>query len=139
MQKHIKKFLNLRIILFMSNLILKSTVTFAMLIIVNNIYSKNKGELVGSNKHSINQNYKIPGNNKDVIEGLSLSDLKRRQNYNIKFQEKSRKDLLKSHVLKQTKPTRKRMKQTLKKSQKFLASKSLNPSWKVWINRKKIL
>ena len=139
MQKHIKKFLNLRIILFMSNLILKSTVTFAMFIIVNNIYSQNNGELVGSNKHSINQNYKIPGNNKDVIEGLSFSDLKRRQNYNIKYQEKSRKDLLKSHVLKQTKPTRKRMKQTLKKSQKFLAGKSLNPSWKVWINRKKIL
>ena len=139
MQKNIKRFLNLKIILFMTNLVLKPTVIFAMVIIVNNIHSQNKGELVGSNKHSIDQNYKIPGNNEDVIEGLSFRDLKRRQNYNIKYQEKSRKDLLKSHVLKQTKPTRKRMKQTLKKSQKFLAGKSLNPSWKVWINRKKIL
>ena len=139
MQKHIKRFLNLRIILFMSNLILKSTVIFAMFTIVNNIHSQNNGELVGSNKHSINQNYKIPGNNEDVIEGLSFRDLKRQQNSNIKYQEKSRKDLLKSHVLKQTKPTRKRMKQTLKKSQKFLAGKPLNPSWKLWINRNKIL
>ena len=95
------------------------------------------GELAGSNKHSINQNYKIPGNNDDVVEGLSYSDLKRQQNYNIKYQEKSRKDLLKSHVLKQTKPTRKRMKQTLKKSQRFLAGKPLVPAWKVWVNRKK--
>ena len=60
MQKHIKRFLNLRIILYMSNLILKSTVIFAMFIIVNNIHSQNNGELVGANKHSINQNYKIP-------------------------------------------------------------------------------
>ena len=132
MQKNIKRFLNLKIILFMTNLVLKPTVIFAMVIIVNNIHSQNKGELVGSNKHSIDQNYKIPGNNEDVIEGLSFRDLKRRQNYNIKYQEKSRKDLLKSHVLKQTKPTRKRMKQTLKKSQKLLAGKPLNPSWKLW-------
>ena len=123
----------------MNNLVLKSSVVFIMLVIVNNIHSQNKGELVGSNKRSNNQNYKIPGNNDEVVEGLSYSDLKRQQNYNIKYQENSRKELLKSHVLKQTKPTRKRMKQTLKKSQKFLAGKSLNPSWKVWINRKKIL
>tara|TARA_B000000475_G_C15806746_1_gene369857 strand:- start:237 stop:656 length:420 start_codon:yes stop_codon:yes gene_type:complete len=138
MQKHIKRFLNLRIILFMSNLVLKSKVIFAMVIIVNNIHSQNMGELIGSNKHLINQNYKIPGNNEDVIEGLSFRDLKRQQNYNIKHQEKYRKELLKTHLLKQTKPTRKRMKQTLKKSQRLLAGKSLDPSWKVWINRKKI-
>ena len=61
MQKHIKRFLNLRIILFMTNLVLKSTVIFAMVIIVNNIHSQNKGELVGLNKHSIDQliNYLI--------------------------------------------------------------------------------
>ena len=108
-----------------------------MVIIVNNIYTQNKGELVGSNKGLINLNYKIPGNNEEVIEGLTFSDLKRQQNHNIKSQEKFRKDLLKSHLLKQTKSTRKRMKQTLKKSQRFLAGKSLNPTWKVWINRKK--
>lgn len=121
----------------MNNLVLKSTVVFAMFIIVNNIYSQNKGELVGSNKHSYNQNYKIPGNNDEVVEGLSYSDLKKQQNYNIKYQENSRKDLLKSHLLKQTKPTRKRMKQTLKKSQRFLAGKPVVPAWQVWVNRKK--
>ena len=121
----------------MNNLVLKSTVIFTMFIVVNKIYSQNKGELVGSNNRSINQNYKIPGNNEEVVEGLSFSNLKRQQNYNIKYQEKSRKDLLKSHVLKQTKPTRKRMKQTLKKSQRFLAGKPVVPAWQVWVNRKK--
>jgi hypothetical protein len=95
------------------------------------------GELVGSNIRLINQNYKILGNNEEVVEGLSYSDLKRQQNYNIKNQENSRKELLKSHVLKQTKPTRKRMKQTLKKSQRLLAGKPLEPAWQVWVNRKK--
>ncbi|MDG1689586.1 MAG: hypothetical protein P8I02_02220 [Flavobacteriales bacterium] len=121
----------------MNNLVLKSSVVFIMLVIVNNIHSQNKGELVGSNNRSINQNYKILGNNEEVVEGLSYSDLKRQQNYNIKYQENSRKELLKSHVLKQTKPTRKRMKQTLKKSQRLLAGKPLEPAWQVWVNRKK--
>lgn len=125
------------IILLMNNLFLKSSVVIIMLVIVNNIHSQNKGELVGSNKRSINQNYKIPGNNDEVVEGLSFSDLKRQQNYNIKIQENSRKELLKSHVLKQTKPTRKRMKQTLKKSQRLLAGKPVVPTWQVWVNRKK--
>ncbi|MCH1612349.1 MAG: hypothetical protein L7S72_03555 [Flavobacteriales bacterium] len=118
-------------------IVLKSSLFFAVFIIVNNIYSQNEGELVGSNNRSINQNYKIPGNNQDVVEGFSYSDLKRQQNYNIKYQENSRKDLLKSHVLKQTKPTRKRMKQTLKKSQRLLAGKPVVPSWQVWVNRRK--
>ena len=125
------------IILLMNNLVLKSSVVIIMLVIVNNIHSQNKGELVGSNKRSISQNYKIPGNNDEVVEGLSYSDLKRQQNYNIKIQENSRKELLKSHVLKQTKPTRKRMKQTLKKSQRLLAGKPVVPTWQVWVNRKK--
>lgn len=125
------------IVLLMNNLVLKSSVVIIMLVIVNNIHSQNKGELVGSNKRSISQNYKIPGNNDEVVEGLSYSDLKRQQNYNIKIQENSREELLKSHVLKQTKPTRKRMKQTLKKSQRLLAGKPVVPSWQVWVNRKK--
>ena len=121
----------------MNNLVLKSSVIIIMLVIVNNIHSQKKGELVGSNNRSISQNYKIPGNNDEVVEGLSYSDLKRQQNYNIKIQENSRKELLKSHVLKQTKPTRKRMKQTLKKSQRLLAGKPVVPTWQVWVNRKK--
>ncbi len=108
-----------------------------MFIVVNSIHSQNKGELLGANKRENNQNYKIPGNNDDVVEGLSYSDLKRQQNYNIKYQESSRKELLKSHVLKQTKPTRKRMKKTLKKSQRLLAGKPVVPAWQVWVKRKK--
>lgn len=125
------------IILLMNNLVLKSSVVIIMLVIVNNIHSQNKGELVGFNKYPSNQNYKIPGNNEDVVEGLSYSDLKRQQDYNIKYQENFRKELLKSHVSKQTKPTRKRMKQTLKKSHRLLAGKPMVPAWQVWVNRKK--
>jgi hypothetical protein len=121
----------------MNYIVLKFSLFIAVFIIANNIYSQNEGELVGSNNRSINQNYKIPGNNEDVVEGFSYSDLKRQQNYNIKYQENSRKDLLKSHVLKQTKPTRKRMKQTLKKSQRLLAGKPVVTTWQVWVNRKK--
>jgi hypothetical protein len=121
----------------MNNIVLKSSLFFAVFIILNNFHSQNEGELVGSNNRSINQNYKIPGNNVDVVEGLSFSDLKRQLDYNVQLQERSRKDLLKSHVLKQTKPTRKRMKQTLKKSQRFLAGKPVVPAWKAWVNRRK--
>ena len=118
------------------NIVLKSYYFFSV-IIVNNFHSQNEGELVVSNNRSINQNYKIPGNNEDVVEGLSYSDLKRQLDYNIQLQERSRKELLKSHVLKQTKPTRKRMKQTLKKSQRFLAGKPVVPPWQAWVNRRK--
>ena len=106
---------------------------------MNNVYSQNKGELVGSNNNLYKQNYKIPGNNEEVVKGLTFSDLKRQQNYNIKVQKKFKKKLLKSHILKQTKSTRKMMKQTLKKSQFFLAGKPLDSNWKVWVNRHKIL
>lgn len=121
----------------MSNIVLKSSLFFAVFIIANNFHSQNEGELVGSNNRSINQNYKIPGKNEDVVEGLSYGDLKRQLDYNIQLQERSRKDLLKSHVLKQTKPTRKRMKQTLKKSQRFLAGKPVVPPWQAWVNSRK--
>ena len=121
----------------MNNIVLKSSLFFAVFIILNNFHSQNEGELLGSNNRSINQNYKIPGNNVDVVEGLSFSDLKRQLDYNVQLQERSRKDLLKSHVLKQTKPTRKRMKQTLKKSQRFLAGKPVVPAWKAWVNKRK--
>ena len=106
---------------------------------MNNVYSQNMGELTGSNKNSISLNYKIPGNNEEVVKGLTFSDLKRQQNYNIKVQKKSRKNLLKSHILKQTKTTRKMMKQTLKKSQILLAGKPLDPTWKFWVKRNKTL
>jgi hypothetical protein len=137
MQKYIKRFLTLRIIFFMNNYFLKTNVIFAMVIFVSNILSQNMGELVGSNINLASQNYKIPGNNHEVVDGLTFSDLKRQQNSNIKKQQKFRKELLKTHVIKQTKPTRKRMKQTLKKSQQFLAGKPVDLSLKLWINRKK--
>ena len=108
----------------MSNLILKSTVIFAMFIIVNNIHSQNNGELVGANKHSINQNYKIPGNNEDVIEGMSFSDLKRQQNYNIKYQEKSRKRFVKKPCFKTNKAYKKKDEANFEKISKIFSRKT---------------
>ena len=125
------------IILFMNCLVLKPVLIFAIIIIANSTHCQNKGELSGSNKHSYALNYKIPGNTDEVFEGLSFSDLKRQEEYNLKHQKDSRKELLKSHLLKQTKPTRKRMKRTLKKSQRFLAGKPIVPVWQLWIIRKK--
>ena len=123
----------------MSIMFFKRVVTFAIVIIANNALSQNNGELVGSNNLSVYLNYKIPGNNDEVVEGFSFNDFKRQQNNNIKYQEKLKKDLLKSHVLKQTKHTRKRMKKTLKKSQRYLAGKPVVPIWQVWIERKKLI
>tara|TARA_B110000285_G_scaffold211562_1_gene254343 strand:- start:529 stop:912 length:384 start_codon:yes stop_codon:yes gene_type:complete len=123
----------------MNNFVLIFILIFLLVIVVNNVHSQNKGELAGSNNNLYKQNYKIPGNNEEFVKGLTFSDLKRQQNYNIKVQKKFKKKLLKSHILKQTKSTRKMMKQTLKKSQFFLAGKPLDSTWKVWVNRHKIL
>jgi len=56
---------------------------------------------------------------------------------NKKEGEKAKKELLKSHIKKQTKATQKRMKSSLKKSKRLLRNKSLVPRWLVWWKRKK--
>ncbi|MDB9990730.1 hypothetical protein OAD79_04755, partial [Flavobacteriales bacterium] len=61
----------------MNNFVLKSILIFLIVIVVNNVYSQNKGELVGSNNNLYKQNYKITGNNEEVVKGLTFSDLKR--------------------------------------------------------------
>ena len=105
----------------------------------NKIFSQNSGELIGSNRSISSQNYKLPGNSSEKFEGLSHKEIEKQKLLKSKEQEKAKKEILKSHILKQDKPTRKRMKQTLKKSQKLLAKKPLVSRRKVDKQRKIIL
>ena len=105
----------------------------------NKIFSQNSGELIGSNRSIFSQNYKLPGNSSDKFEGLTHKQIEKQELLKSKEQEKAKKEILKSHILKQDKPTRKRMKQTLKKSQKLLAKKPLVSRRKVVKQRKIIL
>ena len=105
----------------------------------NKIFSQNSGELIGSNRSTFPQNYKLPGNLSGKFEGLTHKEIKKQELLKSKEQEKAKKEILKSHILKQDKPTRKRMKQTLKKSQKLLAKKPLVSRRKVVKQRKIIL
>ena len=105
----------------------------------NKIFSQNSGELIGSNRSSFSQNYKLPGNSSNKFEGLTQKEIQKQEQLKSKEQEKAKKEILKSHILKQDKPTRKRMKQTLKKSQKLLAKKPLVSRRKVVKQRKIIL
>ena len=94
---------------------------------------------MGYNKHSVSQNYKLPSFNHQKFEGLSSKQIKSQELANKNDQEEAKKELLKSHLLKQDKPTRKRMKKTLKKSQRFLAKKPMLSQKKVLKQRKIIL
>ena len=105
----------------------------------NKIFSQNSGELIGSNRSTFSQNYKLPGISSNKFEGLTQKEIQKQEQLKSKEQEKAKKEILKSHILKQDKPTRKRMKQTLKKSQKLLAKKPLVSRRKVVKQRKIIL
>ena len=114
-------------------------VLFFLINLGNKIFSQNSGELIGSNRSTFSQNYKLPGNSSDKFEGLTHKEIEKQEHQKSKEQEKAKKEILKSHILKQEKPTRKRMKQTLKKSKKLLAKKPLVPHRKVVKQRKIIL
>ncbi len=83
------------------------------------------------------QNYKLPSHTNNRFEGFSGKQLAKQEIRNKKEGEKAKKELLKSHIKKQTKATQKRMKSSLKKSKRLLRNKSLVPGWLVWWKRKK--
>ena len=121
---------------------IKLLIAIVLLLFINSgnkIFSQNSGELIGSNRSIFSQNYKLPGNSSDKFEGLTHKQIEKQELLKSKEQEKAKKEILKSHILKQDKPTRKRMKQTLKKSQKLLAKKPLVSRRKVVKQRKIIL
>ncbi|MDC3134002.1 hypothetical protein OA958_04110 [Bacteroidota bacterium] len=114
-------------------------ILFVLISLGNKAFSQNKGELIGYNRPVFSQNYKLPGNSSNKFEGLTNKDIEKQEHQNSKEQEKAKKEILKSHILKQDKPTRKRMKQTLKKSKKLLAKKPLVSRRRVVKQRKIIL
>jgi len=114
-------------------------ILFVLISSGNKAFSQNKGELIGYNRPVFSQNYKLPGNSSNKFEGLTNKDIEKQEHQNSKEQEKAKKEILKSHILKQDKPTRKRMKQTLKKSKKLLAKKPLVSRRRVVKQRKIIL
>ena len=114
-------------------------ILFVLISLGNKAFSQNKGELIGYNRPVFSQNYKLPGNSSNKFEGLTNKDIEKQEHQNSKEQEKAKKEILKSHILKQDNPTRKRMKQTLKKSKNLLAKKPLVSRRRVVKQRKIIL
>jgi len=102
-----------------------------------NVVSQNKGELVGSNKKLTSQNYKLPSKNLDKFELAASKHLKTKEFQSLIDQKKAKEELLQSHILKQTKSTVKRMKSTLKKSQRLKAGKHIIPYWRRRLQNKK--
>jgi hypothetical protein len=102
-----------------------------------NVVSQNKGELVGSNKKLTSQNYKLPSKNLDKFELAASKYLKTKEFQSLIDQKKAKEELPQSHILKQTKSTVKRMKLTLKKSQRLKAGKHIIPFWRRWLQNKK--
>ena len=92
---------------------------------------------MGSNRNSASQNYKLPRKNLDKLELAASKYLKTKEFQSLIAQKKAKEELLQSHILKQTKSTVKRMKSTLKKSQRLLAGKHIIPYWRRWLQNKK--
>ena len=112
---------------------LKNLFIIVFLFSSNDFFSQH---LVGQ-RSAVAQNYKLPSHTNNRFEGFSGKQLAKQEIRNKKEGEKAKKELLKSHIKKQTKATQKRMKSSLKKSKRLLRNKSLVPRWLVWWKRKK--
>tara|TARA_Y200000002_G_scaffold41954_1_gene30478 strand:- start:117 stop:515 length:399 start_codon:yes stop_codon:yes gene_type:complete len=96
-------------------------------------------ELVGAKRSHVAQNYKLTANSNQRFQGFSQKQITNLQINNQKEQEDIEKELRKSHLLKQSKATQKRMKANLKKAHKRNKRKPLSPNWIIAIKRKKVL
>ena len=96
-------------------------------------------ELVGAKRGPVAQNYKLTANSNQRFQGYSQKQISNLQNKNKIEQENAEKELRKSHLLKQTKVTQKRMKANLKMAHKRNKRKPLSPKWIIAIKRKKVL
>tara|TARA_B100001093_G_scaffold333685_2_gene318659 strand:+ start:574 stop:972 length:399 start_codon:yes stop_codon:yes gene_type:complete len=95
-------------------------------------------ELVGAKRGPVAQNYKLTANSNQRFQGYSQKQIANQEINNKKDQENAEKELRKSHLLKQTKATQKRMKANLKKAYKRNKRKPLSPKWIISIKRKKV-
>ena len=104
-----------------------------------NIFSISAQHLVGVKRHSVAQNYKLPTNSHQRFQGYSQKQIEKEEAKNKKEQEKAKKELLQSHIFKQSKATQKRMKANLKISEKRLKRRPVSPKWLINLKRKRVL
>ena len=108
-----------------------------LILIFMGVFNITAQHLVGARSSSVAQNYKLPSYSHQRFEGFSGKQIAKQESKRQKEEEKLKKQLLTSHIKKQSKATQKRMKSSLKKSKRLLNNKSITPVWLVWVNRKK--
>ena len=108
-----------------------------LIFIFMGVFNITAQHLVGARSSSVAQNYKLPSYSHQRFEGFSGKQIAKQESKRQKEEEKLKKQLLTSHIKKQSKATQKRMKSSLKKSKRLLNNKSITPVWLVWVNRKK--
>ena len=108
-----------------------------LILIFMGVFNITAQHLVGARSSSVAQNYKLPSYSHQRFEGFSGKQIAKQESKRQKEEEKLKKQLLTSHIKKQSKATQKRMKSSLKKSKRLLRNKSLVPRWLVWWKRKK--
>ena len=116
------------------NVLVSLTMFFSL-----NIFSISAQHLVGVKRNSVAQNYKLPTNSHQRFQGYSQKQIEKEEAKNKKEQEKAKKELLQSHILKQSKATQKRMKANLKVSEKRLKRRPISPKWLINLKRKRVL
>ena len=108
-----------------------------LILIFMGVFNITAQHLVGARSSSVAQNYKLPSYSHQRFEGFSGKQIAKQESKRQKEEEKLKKQLLNSHIKKQSKATQKRMKSSLKKSKRLLNNKSIMPDWLVWVKRKK--
>ena len=108
-----------------------------LILIFMGVFNITAQHLVGARSSSVAQNYKLPSYSHQRFEGFSGKQIAKQESKRQKEEEKLKKQLLTSHIKKQSKATQKRMKSSLKKSKRLLNNKSITPVWLVWVKRKK--
>ena len=108
-----------------------------LILVFLGVFSIKAQHLVGARSSSVAQNYKLPSYSHHRFEGFSGKQIAKQESKRQKEEEKFKKQLLNSHIKKQSKATQKLMKLSLKKSKRLLNNKSITPVWLVWVKRKK--
>ncbi len=95
--------------------------------------------LVGVKRNSIAQNYKLSSNSNQRFEGYTQKQIVREEQRNKRDQEEAKKELLESHIKKQSKAVQKRMKAHLKMINKKSIIKQTINKLLINVKRRKIL
>jgi hypothetical protein len=104
-----------------------------------NIFNIKAQHLVGVKRNSLAQNYKLTSNSNQRFEGYTQKQIAKEETQNKKDQEIATKELLESHIKKQSKATQKRMRANLKLATKRTKKKQTTFRWVVNYKRRKIL